>query len=668
MFQEEISYVYEQRPNVALLFTILAALLLWGFSGTINRLFPKPKQLGRLERYVPRLVALLCVIVPTLAVRIPLERAGTFTNDYLAFAFMASGFFPLELFLLKVWTSSLSEKMAAKRAEALGWRPSEELENKRERFGLQLKLRRVPYLATIGIGWLAGLVNEFGVQPTVPPLESRLYVVPEFRLGFLWAGFAVLAGVLLTQLIQGFLPVDKKIPKSVLKNAEIAGSLWAFGIWSAQLFVLGLLIQPPYGPVVFNLPTHAAVTGIYFAFFALYLKKFMKLAVEESEKELLERLAKEKAAEEDREGRVKDRRVVLEVKDLVTRFFTEEGVVKAVEGVSFEIYEDEVLGLVGETGCGKSVTALSVVRLVRAPGKIMGGQVMFMGEDLLKKSEKEMLSYRGNNITMIFQDPLNSVNPVFKIGDQIAEVFLLHKHAELLAEVKEHRGSNVYGVARAWAAKILTDVGIPDAEQVLDRYPHELSGGMRQRVMIAMALGCSPKLLLADEPTTALDVTIQAQILELMKELKRKYHTSILLITHDLGIISEMCDRVAVMYSGNIVEYGEVVRVFKRSLHPYTQGLMAAIPRVGERSRRLAIIPGLVPNLIYPPPGCRFHPRCKYRFEPCDVEVPKLIEVESGYKVACHLYDPKHAETAAAARSRVESEKAGGITQEEEVD
>ncbi|MFX1312082.1 MAG: ABC transporter ATP-binding protein [Promethearchaeota archaeon] len=345
--------------------------------------------------------------------------------------------------------------------------------------------------------------------------------------------------------------------------------------------------------------------------------------------------------------------VILDVKDLTTYFYTEEGIVKAVEDVSFKIYQGETLGLVGETGCGKSVTALSVLRLVRPPGEIKGGEVIFDGEELHTKTEQEFLKYRGNKITMIFQDPLNSLNPVFKIGDQISEVYRLHMEDELLIEAAK-KNTSIYDIARKWSQRLLKDLNIPTPRVIFDRFPHELSGGMRQRVQIAMALACSPKLLIADEPTTALDVTVQNQILKLMKELKKKYNTSILFITHDLGIISKMCDRVAVMYSGVIVEYGDIMKLFRTPYHPYTKGLIASVPVVGKKRERLEIIPGMVPNLIYPPSGCRFHPRCQYCFEPCDSKIPKKIEIEPNYFVACHLYDPEYKKLAQASIKKVE--------------
>ncbi len=348
-------------------------------------------------------------------------------------------------------------------------------------------------------------------------------------------------------------------------------------------------------------------------------------------------------------------KIILDVKNLTTYFNTEEGIVKAVEGVSFQIKEGETLGLVGETGCGKSVTALSILKLVRPPGEIKSGQVFFEGEDLHQKSDDEFLRYRGSKITMIFQDPLNSLNPVFKIGDQISEVYQLHLEDELLVEAVK-KNTSIYSVARKRSQKMLKDLNIPTPRLIFDRYPHELSGGMRQRVQIAMGLACSPKLLIADEPTTALDVTIQNQILKLMKDLKKKYNTSILFITHDLGIISKMCDRVAVMYCGFIVEYGDIEKLFRTPYHPYARGLIAAVPVVGKRRKILDVIPGTVPNLIYPPSGCRFHPRCQYCFEPCDSEIPRSLEIEPEYFVACHLYDPQYKDLAEISIKKAESQ------------
>ncbi|MBY8985652.1 MAG: ABC transporter ATP-binding protein [Candidatus Lokiarchaeota archaeon] len=361
--------------------------------------------------------------------------------------------------------------------------------------------------------------------------------------------------------------------------------------------------------------------------------------------------------EEKEQGQIREtgkKEIILDVQELTTYFYTEEGVVHALEGVSFKINEGEVLGLVGETGCGKTVTALSILQLIRPPGKIVEGKVMFGDIDLHKKSTIEILPHRGKEITMIFQDPLNSLNPVFKVGSQITEVFLLHKKNELLIESSKYSNKSVYSIAREWSQNLLRDLNIPEPEKIFDQYPHELSGGMRQRIQIAMGLACSPRLLIADEPTTALDVTIQNQILKLMKDLNKKYNTAILFITHDLGIISKMCDKVAVMYSGFIVENGNRIRLFTKPYHPYTKGLISSIPIVGEKKELLVTIPGMVPNLIYPPSGCRFHPRCQYCFEPCDSKVPKSIMVEPDYFVACHLYDPAYKELAERSISRIE--------------
>ncbi len=378
---------------------------------------------------------------------------------------------------------------------------------------------------------------------------------------------------------------------------------------------------------------------------------------------------------------------LIQVKNLKTYFYTEEGIVKAVDGVTFDIYEDEVIGLVGETGCGKSVTALSILNLVRAPGKIIDGQVIFKGQDLVELDRKEMRNYRGKEITMIFQDPLNSLNPVMTVGTQVGEIFLLHQRDTIKAELdqkllerkkklneakelKEELKTNeerlsekekeelqqqidqikhkyeklpsLKDILNDFCAEIIKEVGIADSKAILQRYPHELSGGMRQRVMIAMALSCNPALLIADEPTTALDVTIQAQIIDLMKSLKNRFKTSILLITHDLGIIAELCNRVAVMYSGNIVEYASAEDLFKNPSHPYTKGLIGAIPSIELKNKKLKTIRGMVPNLIYPPSGCRFHPRCDFRLEICDKIKPKLNEIRDKYYVACHLFDPEY--------------------------
>ncbi len=551
----------------------------------------------------------------------------------------------------------------------------------------------------------------------------------------IFTGFVVLISIFLSRLINSLISYKRRFSKSVLWKSNLMSLAISYGIWALLIFTLGL----PFG-IFFPLTWHILLVVLFFGINWILGKKLRKNEMNKSLIGLEARLIERKEFLTRSDEKLRQDRILLKIQDLVTYFYTEEGIVKAVEGVSFQIYEDEVLGLVGETGCGKSVTALSILQLIRPPGEIVGGKVLFQGVDLLNDPEVVMQKYRGNQITMIFQDPLNSLNPVMKVGAQITEVFLNHKMDELYAEaaqftqendlVKAKKESikqllkqlkneidmtkgglnksgeieyqeevptkeqidteiianirqkednltavldemvelkkkikdlkkkgNIFAVADRWAAKIIRDVGISDPEQIVNRYPHELSGGMRQRVMIAIALSCSPKLLIADEPTTALDVTIQAQILELMKRLQKEYKTSILMITHDLGLISEICDRVAVMYSGYIVEYGSIFKLFKNPLHPYTHGLIQAIPRVEKKVENLKTIPGMVPNLIYPPSGCRFHPRCEYRFEPCDTINPVQIETEPGYFVACHLYDSKYKDLALKAREKAKNNK-----------
>ncbi|MCR4422473.1 MAG: ABC transporter ATP-binding protein [Spirochaetales bacterium] len=318
---------------------------------------------------------------------------------------------------------------------------------------------------------------------------------------------------------------------------------------------------------------------------------------------------------------------LLEVKNLKTFFFTEEGVVKAVNDVSFEVGEGETLGLVGESGCGKSVTSLSIMKLIpNPPGKIISGQILFEGQDIINISENEMHNIRGNKISMIFQEPMTALNPVFTVGHQISEVFTLHQNISK-KEAKEK------------TIELLKIVGIPEPEKRFNQYPFELSGGMRQRVMIAMALTCNPKLLIADEPTTALDVTIQAQILELIKEMQKKFNSAVILITHDLAVIAETVDYVAVMYAGVIVEKTEVKRLFKNPMHPYTIGLLNSIPILGQRGKELQEIPGRVPNLIDLPKGCYFADRCNKRMPICSQQECELKEVEPGHFVRCFLYN-----------------------------
>ncbi len=321
---------------------------------------------------------------------------------------------------------------------------------------------------------------------------------------------------------------------------------------------------------------------------------------------------------------------LLVVEDLQTSFHTRDGVVRAVDGISFSVDRGEVVGLVGESGCGKSVTSLSILRLIAKPGRIEGGRIWFDGRDLLTLSNDEIRKIRGDRISMIFQQPTSALNPVWDVGRQISETLELHRNMKRKA-------------ARDRSLELLQMVGIPDPERRLKAYPHELSGGMAQRVMIAMALACEPDLLIADEPTTALDVTIQAQILDLMRKLREETGTAIVLITHDLGVVAEMCDRVAVMYAGEIVEQTDVTSLFREPLHPYTRGLIGSIPVMGEIRDELAVIPGNVPNLIDLPPACRFAPRCAARVEHeltiCDERHPELHSYGEGdHDVRCWLY------------------------------
>ena len=314
---------------------------------------------------------------------------------------------------------------------------------------------------------------------------------------------------------------------------------------------------------------------------------------------------------------------LIDVQDLKTYFYTEEGVVKAVDGVDFEIYPGETLGVVGESGCGKSVTSLSIMRLVsEPPGKIVGGKILLRGQDLVRCPKAEMKKIRGNEISMIFQEPMTSLNPVYTIGNQISEAIMLHRRYSRRE-------------ALAYSVEMLKKVGIPGPEQRVTEYPHQLSGGMRQRVMIASALSCNPQLLIADEPTTALDVTIQAQILQLMNDLKTKYDMAIMIITHDLGVVAEISDRVAVMYAGKIVEYTDVLSLFGKPMHPYTWGLLNSIPRIDHELSRLKAIPGIVPNPLAFPDGCKYHPRCALADTRCRTEEPYLLEVTPAHKVRC---------------------------------
>lgn len=328
---------------------------------------------------------------------------------------------------------------------------------------------------------------------------------------------------------------------------------------------------------------------------------------------------------------------LLDVNNLRTHFPTRAGLVRAVDGISFHVDGGELLGLVGESGCGKSITALSVMRLVAPPGKIVGGEITFDGKDLLRLSDEAMREIRGDDIAMIFQDPMTSLNPVFTVGEQIAEALRLHR--------KLNR-------KLAWEAAIeaMREVAIPDPGRRANDYPHQLSGGMRQRVMIAMALACDPKLLIADEPTTALDVTIQAQILELLNDLRKNRELAVLLITHDLGVVAEVADRVAVMYTGKIVEEAPVHELFARPRHPYTEGLLRSVPKLSvehvAKKERLETIEGVVPSPTNLPPGCHFAPRCPHRMPRCEEGEIPLYDLEGGVKVRCVLFDLAAAVTA----------------------
>ncbi len=316
---------------------------------------------------------------------------------------------------------------------------------------------------------------------------------------------------------------------------------------------------------------------------------------------------------------------LLEVKGLKTYFYTDEGVVPAVDGVNFSINEGETLGIVGESGCGKSITSLSIMRLLQIPpGRILDGEILFEGQDLLKKKESEMEKIRGNEISMIFQEPMTSLNPVCTCGFQIAEVIRLHQKLGRRQAMEK-------------AADMLRLVGIPDPQRRSKEYPHQMSGGMRQRVMIAMALACQPRLLIADEPTTALDVTIQAQILELIRDLKDEMGMAVMLITHDVGVVAGIADKVAVMYAGKIVEKSDVVSLFKNPQHPYTKGLLASVPRLNQEKKKLHVIQGMVPNPHQMPQGCRFHPRCECKQDICTKEQPPVIQTAQGHQVACWL-------------------------------
>lgn len=316
---------------------------------------------------------------------------------------------------------------------------------------------------------------------------------------------------------------------------------------------------------------------------------------------------------------------LLEIKGLVTNFFTESGIVEALAGIDLTVFPKESVGVVGESGCGKTQTAYSILRILASNGKIMDGQVLYKGVDLVQLPESEMRQVRGKEIAMIFQDPMTSLNPVLKISDQMIEVIAMHR------DVSEAE-------ARELAIESLAAVGLSDAAERIDEYPHKFSGGMRQRILIARALALRPSLLIADEPTTALDVTIQAQVLEIIKDMKEQYNLALMLITHNLGVVAELTDRVHIFYGGRVAEVATTYNIFTMPMHPYTIALLESIPSLDVEKGRLATIPGSVPQLINPPKGCRFHPRCKYAKDKCSVDIPVLEEKETGRFVSCHFW------------------------------
>jgi peptide/nickel transport system ATP-binding protein len=640
MLETILQVTYRANWGVALIDAIFATILLFIIVVLFNRLLPEHSQILQSIYVKSSAISTLIVFGIILGIRYLFALLGYWVvifrylnNEELFFALMITLFYPFLKIFLRLFGRTVN------------------LDIKNLMVGQFKKFFRIfTYVFWI----IAGLFLSIAL------LQIEIEAVDIFYLGFLWMFATAMIDTVIIYLVNRIRSEEKRLPKAILRHAEFTAIIIAISVWSIQLFVFEIYLKRFFGINLFEQDIRVlfgVVSLIYFITFYLSLKyKFLPSALKESQERTTEAFALIK--EEDSILKEIDRsNTVLDVNGLTTYFYTEEGVVRAVEGVTFQIFQGETLGLVGETGCGKSVTALSILQVIRPPGRIEKGAVFFSGENLLEKSDLEMAKYRGKEITMIFQDPLNSINPVFKIGDQIAEVFLLHMENELLVESLKHPGKSIYSIAREWSVDLLRNLNIPFPEVIFDRYPHELSGGMRQRVQIAMALACGPKLLIADEPTTALDVTIQNQILKLMKELKQKFDTSILFITHDLRIISKMCDRVAVMYSGYIVEYGELEQLFTNPYHPYTRGLLGSIPIVGKKRDLLEVIPGMVPNLVYPPSGCRFHPRCKYCFEPCDSNVPESIELEPNYFVACHLYDPKYETQAKISIEKVEKSK-----------
>ncbi|MHA1507625.1 MAG: ABC transporter ATP-binding protein [Promethearchaeota archaeon] len=642
---------------MAFIEAIISVLLLFLIVNRLNNWLSEEHQIPKKVNMKNNLISILIVFGISLGIRLPFENLGYYyelfvilNNQPLHFAIMATIFFPFQHIFGRRSNNSIQEiepnlKETIENPHEIGGRPISKSRLFKKLLVMFIILTWVVAIIYTSFGLLGIEIQKFDLR------EADI-----LHLGLIWAISMIFILVGLTSMLNRTLSIEIRIPKEVLRNSQIIGSIVSLGIWGIQIVVFEMYLSRLLGiwPFEQDIRVLIGVVSIVYiiVFFIVTKKIYLPKAHERSKLKIQNALDLQKTGQSNyQEGK----NVILDVKNLTTYFYTEEGIVRAVEGVSFKILEGEVVGLVGETGCGKSVTALSILQLVRPPGKIIKGEVFFKGKDLMQESEK-ILQYRGKDITMIFQDPLNSINPVFKVGDQISEVYLLHMEKELLMETINHPEKSIYSIAKDWSINLLRELNIPAPEQIIDRYPHELSGGMRQRVQIAMGLACSPKLLIADEPTTALDVTVQNQILKLMKDLKKKYNTSILFITHDLGIISKMCDRVAVMYSGFIVEYGKIQKLFSKPYHPYTKGLISSVPVVGKKKHRLEIISGLVPNLIYPPTGCRFHPRCKYCFEPCDSEQPKSIEVEPNYYVACYLYDPAYHDKAEISIKKVQEE------------
>jgi len=632
----------ELNFGMSLIEALVAAFALYLIASILNNVLREEVQVSKKVHMFSSGVSSLIIFGIILAIRLLLESLSHFYifEGYYLFRYLTTDLF---LFAIMVTIFLFFHAIFLRR-----FSKNRLFDDEKNIQGEQFRRLYVKFLI---VAWIVG-----GIFLSSSLLQIPLEYADTFYLGFIWALFVVGFAIIITWIVNKTRPIETRIPSFVLNRAMYTGGLMSFGIWSIQLVIVELYLRKLFGITLYIQDIRIlilVVNAVYATFYVITLKKIYKPQALERSEEKLQKASELFEKMKTDEDRLTRKNLILDVRDLTTRFYTEEGIVKAVEGVSFKIKEGEILGLVGETGCGKSVTALSILQLVRPPGKIEKGKVIFQGEDLMQKSTSEVLEYRGKDITMIFQDPLNSINPVFKIGAQITEVYLLHMENELLIDAHKQNKS-IFAVAREWSEQLLRDLNIPFPELIFDRYPHELSGGMRQRVQIAMGLACSPKLLIADEPTTALDVTIQNQILKLMKELKSKYNTSMLFITHDLGIISKMCNRVAVMYSGSIVENGNIQKIFVRPYHPYTKGLIGSVPVVGKKKHHLEDIKGTVPNLIYPPSGCRFHPRCNYCFEPCDSKIPKSIEVEPDYFVACHLYDAEYKELADISIERAE--------------